>query len=638
MNVTLSVTISEETIKSIEMIEANVRGIDMEQKKTKIQMRSLGIILFSFFISSFMLENLRITVNCTTFSLAVIAIYALFSVKFRFELDKRRKFLLIIFVLLLSLANNLGSHIHIGQSPYTDLRDQSYLTKYGWSDAVGIPAMIIVFYQGMKQLLYWMPRGVEFCKKKGLLKSRQIRFWIPMAIFVVCWVPYLILYYPGFIFGDSITSIKQAVGLWEYSNHHPFMYTLFIKLCIAIGMHSGNLSLGIAIYSCIQIIYIAFAVSKLMEWLSRHRCPFVINCFFIGFYAVMPFFGQISVAVWKDPGFGASVVLWTLCILNFLECAKTEKKKDEKKYFVFGILATLLVCFLRNNGAYALLFFMMVLCVEFVLHREELKKIFFKMLLSSLLVISIYFVVTGPIYNHFHIASSSIAESVGIPLNQMASVAASQDGVMSEEDKEFINNLLPIGLYSETYRPCCVDLLKWNENFNGDYLNDHIGDFLKTYVSVGLKNPAKYVDSWAMMTFGYWNPNWWEFCNDADNLGRGNFGDLANSGLDIQQVDQNNLPDTVFYKLFPNRGTVVPLALVDWMAFFAVALAILAMDFRTVLALAPSIGIIATLLIASPYYYWPRYGMAQFYLMPLYLYLAVFCMMQCDRKRELQKS
>lgn len=609
-------------------------------KKLELKTKPLYILLFAFFASYFVLENFRITVNWTTLALSVLVLYVLFSVPCKLKVDRKGVFLLFLFAALLAIANNLGSHIHIEQSPYTDLREQSYLTDYDWSDVVGIPVMVFVLYQALKQALCWIPRGGQYCKRRGLLKSRKISFWIPMAVFFVCWLPYLILYYPGFILGDSCSSIFQAQGVWGLGNHHPLMYTLFIKLCITIGNQFGDLSLGIGIYSCLQMLYIAFAMSKLMEWLSRHRCPFIVVCFFTILYAVMPFFGQVSVAMWKDPGFGASVVLWTLCILKFWESVKAEDKKAEKRYFCFGIVTTLLVCFLRNNGAYALLFFLLVLCLEFFLHREQVKKVFFKLFLSSALVLCIYFVVTGPIYSYFQINASSAAESVGIPLNQMARVASSPKGVMSETDKEFMNNLLPIELYPETYRPCVVDLFKWNEHFNEGYLNSHMDEFFKTYISMGLKNPGQYIGGWAMMTFGYWAPNRWEFCNDGANLSRGNFNDLKYHGLDaeIKQVDQNNLPDNVLYKLFPNSGTVIPLALVNWLVLFAVLLAILSGDVKTILALAPSLGIIATLLIASPYYYWPRYGMAQFYLIPLYLYLAAFCMMRYSDSLPQQKS
>ena len=137
------------------------------QKEKKGQVESLKTLLCSFPASYFVLENLRINVNWTTLALAVLLIYALFTIPCGLKLNKKDMFLLGLFAILLAIANNLGSHIHIEQSPYTDLRTQSYLTGYGWSDVVGIPVMVLLLYRGLKQALCWIPRGGNFTSIKA---------------------------------------------------------------------------------------------------------------------------------------------------------------------------------------------------------------------------------------------------------------------------------------------------------------------------------------------------------------------------------------------------------------------------------------------------------------------------------------
>ena len=137
------------------------------QKEKKGQVESLKTLLFSFLASYFVLENLRITVNWTTLALAVLLIYALFTIPCGLKLNKKDMFLLGLFAILLAIANNLGSHIHIEQHPYTALREQSYLTDYGWSDVVGIPVMALLIYHGLKQALCWIPRGGNFASIKA---------------------------------------------------------------------------------------------------------------------------------------------------------------------------------------------------------------------------------------------------------------------------------------------------------------------------------------------------------------------------------------------------------------------------------------------------------------------------------------
>ena len=579
-------------------------------------------LLCSAIAAYFVLLNLRIVANSTTAIAGMLCLFAIFSVKRPEFQNKRVSNTLWLLSVLLVLANSMGSHISIGQQPYSDLMDTSFITAYGWKDVVGIPLTALVFYRTFSLVLYWLPEGIRVLRQRKIFQVRPVSFVGPMIIMFVCWIPYLILYYPGFILGDSVSSIEQALGSAGLSNHHPVLYTLFIRTCIRIGMMYGNLAFGIAIYSVLQMFFVSFSLAKMISWLSKHGCPMLILCMITGCFALMPFFGQVSVAMWKDPLFGASAVLWTLCLLGFMEAVKCGDAKERKKYVLLGIPASLLVCFSRNNGIYAVAFFVLAFCIEAAAHYKNFRKARPEMLLPfcCVLVIFSYLIVTGPVFRHLEINPSERVESVGICLNQMARVAASPDGVLSDEDREYMNNLLPIEEYPETYRPCVVDLFKHAPDFHEEYFNSHMREFVKRYFSIGLKNPGKYVEAWALMTFGYWTPNRWELCNDTENLFRGNFGDLLDSGLKIEQVDMNNLPDNFLYKLFPNRGTIIELAIVDWLVFVAFLLAVLANDRVGMIGLLPSIGIIITLIIASPYWYWPRYGMAQFYLAPVYFY------------------
>ena len=567
----------------------------------------------------YILKNLRIAINSTNILLCAICIFAIFLLPIPGCKDPRKKYLL-LFSVLLAVANNLGSHIVIDQTPYSDLMDKSYLSPHGLNDVVGVVVVTIIFYRIGRNVLYRVPDGVNLFLSKKIFVTRTIKFYFPMTALLIGWLPYLVLYYPGFILGDSVSSIEQALGNWGLGNHHPVIYTIFIRICIRIGLMYGNLALGVAIYSILQMLFVSFALAKSIEWLSRHKCPCIVSCIITGCFVLMPFFGETSIAMWKDPLFGASTVLWTLSLLDYME-SSPEKEKHQNLLAVF--ITSLLVCFTRNNGIYSLIFSLLVIAVECIRHYTNFKKQYYKLFITGTIVTMIYFLIIGPAYTKLKIIPTEKAESVGICLNQMARVAASPDGVMTEEDLKFMNNLLPLEKYRETYRPCVVDLLKWDQEFDQSFLNSHFSDFLKTYISLGIRNPGKYISGWALMTFGYWAPNRWELDDDNGNLSRGNFNDLISSDLEIRQVTLNDLPDSFFYKIFPINGTIIEMSIVNWIAVAAFLLALISHDRAGTLGLALSIGIIITLIIASPYWYWQRYGMAQFYLLPIYIYFLI---------------
>ena len=42
------------------------------------------------------------------------------------------------------------------------------------------------------------------------------------------------------------------------------------------------------------------------------------------------------------------------------------------------------------------------------------------------------------------------------------------------------------------------------------------------------------------------------------------------------------------------------------------------------MAIAPTLGLAITLFVATPYAYWQRYGLAQYYLVPFYIFIVVY--------------
>lgn len=575
-------------------------------------------LLLSFVGSYFLLMNFRIQINSTMIVAATLMIFILLS----FSLPKKISIEILVFAILLAIANNLGSHIVIDKHPYSDLLDKSFISPYDWKDIVGIPFCTVILYYA----IYFFVRKAycitSYIKNKQL-EVKEINFFIPMLIMLICWVPYLIIYYPGFIFGDSVSSILQALGKIPLNNHHPVLYTLFLKLCVKIGFFFGSLSFGCAIYSFLQMTFVSFSLAKLIQWLSKHGCPFIILLFLLGIYSIMPFFAQISVAMWKDPIFGASMVLLTLSLLDYYETVIISHKKFTRKNLFYIILSSFLVCFSRNNGVYVILFsWLVILLIAIYDQRKNFNK-YLCVILPVFLLISSYFIIIGPVYKTFKVAPTEKVESVGLFLNQMARIAAIPNGVISDNDKAFMNNMLPLSKYREIYRPCVVDRLKWDKDFNMGFINGHMKDFFKSYISIGVKNPIEYIKGWALMTFGYWAPNRWELYNDGGNLARGDFSVLPKSGLPIKQADFYHLPNHWQYILFPIDATVIPLGIIDWIILFSFLLIFLSKDKKSIIVLAPSLGVILTLMIASPYWYWQRYGMAQYYLIPIYIFFII---------------
>lgn len=125
---------------------------------------------------------------------------------------------------------------------------------------------------------------------------------------------------------------------------------------------------------------------------------------------------------------------------------------------------------------------------------------------------------TGPVFTALGVTPAAKAEGVGIPLNQMARVAAT-GGIMSDEDKRYLNELLPLELYETVYTPTCVDSVKWkNPEFNEEALSD---GFWRHWLSMGIENPVTYLESWELQTVGYWSINQPQVLSHNRNIAAG---------------------------------------------------------------------------------------------------------------------
>ena len=440
----------------------------------------------------------------------------------------------------------------------------------------------------------------------------------------ICWIPYLLIYWPGFIFGDTLSSLAQATDLAAYSNHHPFLYTMFIKVCLSAGnaLGIGNTG-GCIIYCLVQMGFMAYVFSYVSRWI-------VVRCdlrpwwglIIVLLFSLSPYVATSSIAMWKDPFFSAALVGLTPLLMDFT-LSKGKAVKLSKAWIPCMVLLSLIVVFSRNNGVYIIACLTVVLAAYLLIAHKRSHTIANagRVLASLCSVIVLFAVVTGPVYKTIGVAPSEKVESIGILLNQMARVAA-LDGEMSENDRSYLDSIVLYKQYKELYSPTCTDSLKWSTSFNADALDD---GFFSHWLSLFLQNPRVYFEAWELQTFGFWavnEPHIYTRENIRGGIPRNTY-DNYRSDLDIYQINaENKLGHDSLQAVFPQDSRSIPIGIVFWTLLFLSTALALQQRAAWMVALIPSLALLATLIIASPIWYWPRYGAAVQLLIPFYVALA----------------
>lgn len=321
---------------------------------------------------------------------------------------------------------------------------------------------------------------------------------LAFIICTICWLPALFTNYPGIMTIDSINQYGQAINALPLSNHHPYFHTLIIKACITVGNFLGSYSIGIAIYSILQIIISAFIVAFLVNTLVRIQVkPWIIYSI-IGFFSLIPYNGYMMVTVWKDILFSMSLLLLSTCLfrLCLLETIDSDCKFST---YIFYVLSGIGVGLLRSNGFYIIV---VIIPITLLLYRKKIIKL---CILNSILLLSVL-IVKYPVYKTLNVAEPDFVENLSIPLQTMGRVFV--EGVASEYEYQEWNKYLDVTAIPEYYYANVSDNMKaLAKSGQPDYLNSHKADFIKLWIATGIKHPVQYVFAWGDITKGYWYPD-----------------------------------------------------------------------------------------------------------------------------------
>lgn len=338
-------------------------------------------------------------------------------------------------------------------------------------------------------------------KNKPKSKKSILLFFITLIVLLICWLPYILSYFPGGIFADTINTINQAAGRAGYDNHNPILYALIFKVFIVIGDKiQEGLQLGIELFSIFQVFVMAEIISFFVYWLYKKGVSkkyLILTIVFFGICRLIPLY---AISLWKDTPFSLALFLYIIFIAEIIY--QNGKNLEKPIPILIYNLLLLGVAFLRNNGKYIVFATTIIL---FIVYRKELIKGLKKFFIISIISLVITFVIQGPVYNLLKI-NTEFVENLGVPMQQICYVV-SNDGNITEEQKEFINNICPIEVIKEKFAPCIIDNVKWDESFNNEFLEANKKEFFKVWSQVGIQNPLDYIKEYLLNTIGFWDVN-----------------------------------------------------------------------------------------------------------------------------------
>ena len=376
---------------------------------------------------------------------------------------------------------------------------QIYFQKITLIDIITFIAITITTYIVISIVEFIVDR----INNKVYAKKNKVNiyfFFIIFLIILICWLPYILTFFPGGIYSDTRESISQALGYSKLKNHHPILYTLLLRIFIIIGLKISSLQLGIELFTIFQVFAMAATCAYFVYWLYKNNVSkkyITIVTLFFSLFRLIPLY---AISIWKDTPFCIALFLYIIYIAEIIN--KDAKNLEKLGGIIKYIILIFFVAFLRNNGLYIVIFTTLIIAITY---RKRLLKGLKEFIIITITQIILCGIIQGPVYNYKKI-NTGFAENLGILLQQVCYVVV-EEGNITDEQLQFINNICDTKIIKQIYNPCIVDTVKFNKNFNHTYLAEHKSEFIKVWFEIFIQNPKSYIKAYLLNTVGFWDIN-----------------------------------------------------------------------------------------------------------------------------------
>ena len=270
-----------------------------------------------------------------------------------------------------------------------------------------------------------------------------------------------------------------------------------------------------------------------------------------------------------------------------------------------------MMCVFRSNGWYAFL-----LCLPFLLFFLRRNKY----LIGSLAItLCMSILIRYPVMNASHVVSPDFVESLCIPLQQVSCVLAN-DRDLTPEQNELIDQVIDRTYVKELYNPTFADNMKELVRAgNPQYLEDHKTDFLKLWISLGLKYPGDYLEAYIQQTNGYWYPDSYYLVAEAEGISATSLGISHTPLIRGPLVVKGKEIAIKLGSMIPLYGTLWSMGVIFWIFLICIACILARRDYSKLLYTLPCLTLWFTVMIATPVATEFRYVYFLILCLPFYL-------------------
>lgn len=490
-----------------------------------------------------------------------------------------------------------------------------------------------MFFNAIISLIY------EFLNKKTLNFTASKNKYIfnifekhsmiyPIIIILICWLPYIISFFPAVLSADPANQIKQVYGLQTryiygvklvddnvlITNDNPLLHTMILGGSVKLGDKLFNsCNIGLFIYTIIQTTLLLIALASTINYMKKIKIPYYLRIIVLLIYCLVPVFPFYTMDCNKDIIYTCFIILYTIQLFDLI---KNKNETISFKQMISVILIALLITLTRNNGIFVIL-----LSFLFLLFIYKLDKI--KILAMGIIPIILYFMFINIALPILKITPGNSREMFSIPFQQTARYVKYHEKNLTIKEKEIIDKILVYDSLSDRYNPTLADPVK--NKYNALSTKEDRNEYIKVWLNGLKKHPGTYIEATLNNIYGYFYPktsSWYFYHKRSTKLdNRGVDFNYHYNGLESSRKVLSSY-GLIFPKI-PGFGLILNIGINTWLIFMMIVFLIKKARYEYLVILTPAISTIL-MCIASPANTYFRYVIPYIFSMPLLIILILY--------------
>ena len=435
---------------------------------------------------------------------------------------------------------------------------------------------------------------IRFNNKEKKIGNKKV-FIISLIGMISTGLIFLINYYPGNIMIDTLYIFNAP---YSTSGQHPLCYIALVTIPFKIfSKIFRDINIGLFLTCISQLITFSVIISLIIVWFNTRVKNKMLTIFLMLYFTFVPIITNYNTTLVKDSVF---CVLILALIPIIYEIISTDGDYFEgKTNIIFTTMILLIISLIRNNGIYIVIILLAIFITKY--------KKFSKTLLISLIIILIFNIVQIKISE-----KQLFQEKIAVPLQQIA-YTIYVNGKINYTDKKYLNKIYKYNLYKQNYNPYIVDSIKWDDNFNRNYLNKSSKRFIKVWLNILPNNFESYVKSYLLNTYGNWSV---EKFQNVQGRFLGTKQAINDNPTLFPKMKKDN-PNKVMNRIYEKTCIFFGAGTCFWILVFISSYIVYRKKYNLLLLLLPSSVIWISLMIATPFSLAFRYMSPCMYTLPL---------------------